>query len=144
MWAAGRPAMRGAARGGRAKAPSGLPGPAGRGRRSHFEFRYRQSWAADAGARLHLNFLCDGGAGHEGCSEETARHIWVTGGCLAFPSLARRRLHKKYARGGGLLSVEGEINCASACECSFFCVATDVSLGIPVLLYRPWLSLIHI
>ena len=71
--------MRGAARGGRAKALSGLPGPAGRGRRSHFEFRYRQSWAADAGARLHLNFLCDSGAGHEGCSEETARHIWVTG-----------------------------------------------------------------
>ena len=78
--------MRGAARGGRAKALSGLPGPAGRGRRSHFEFRYRQSWAADAGARLHLDFLCDSGAGHEGCSEETARHIWVTGGCLAFPS----------------------------------------------------------
>ena len=74
--------------GGRANALSGLPGPAGRGRRSHFEFRYRQSWAADAGARLHLDFLCDGGAGHEGCSEETARHIWFTRGCLAFPSLS--------------------------------------------------------
>ena len=80
--------MRGAARGGRAKALSGLPGRPARGRRSHFEFRYRQSWAADAGARLHLDFLCDSGAGHEGCSEETARHIWVTGGCLAFPSLS--------------------------------------------------------
>jgi hypothetical protein len=124
-------------RGGRAKALSGLPGAAGRGRRSHFEFRYRQSWAADAGARLHLDFLCDGGAGHEGCSEETARHIWVTGGCLAFPSLARRRLHKKYARGGGLLSVEGEIICASARECSFFCVTTDVSRRIVLGLLSP-------
>ena len=78
--------MRGAARGGRAKALSGLPGPAGRGRRSHFEFRLSTNWAADAGARLHLDFLCDSGAGHEGCGEETARHVWVTGGCLAFPS----------------------------------------------------------
>ena len=50
---------------------------------------------------------------------------------------ARRRLHKKYAEGGGLLSVEGEINCASACECSFFCVATDVSLGIVLGLLSP-------
>ena len=99
VWAAGRPAMRGAARGGRAKALSGLPGPAGRGRRSHFEFRYRQSWAADAGARLHLDFLCDGGAGHEGCSEETARHIWVTRGCLAFPSLSPATSAQKICRG---------------------------------------------
>ena len=75
---------------------AGAPGP-----RAPLVFRVSLStkWAADAGARLHLDFLCDGGAGHEGCSEETARHIWVTGGCLAFPSLARRRLHKKYARG---------------------------------------------
>ena len=91
--------MRGAARGGRAKALSGLPGPAGRGRRSHFEFRYRQSWAADAGARLHLDFLCDSGAGHEGCSEETARHIWVTGGSLAFPSLSPATSAQKICRG---------------------------------------------
>ena len=32
--------------------------------------------------------------------------------------------------GGGLLSVEGEIICASARECSFFCVAKDVSRRI--------------
>ena len=73
-------------RGGRANALSGLPGRPGRGRRSYFEFRLSTKWAADAGARLHLDFLCDSGAGHEGCGEDTARHVWVTGGCLAFPS----------------------------------------------------------
>ena len=51
--------------------------------------------------------------------------------------LARRRLHKKYAEGGGLLSVEGEIICASARECSFFCVATDVSRRIVLGLLSP-------
>ena len=130
MWAAGRPAMRGAARGGWAKAPSGLPGPAGRGRRSHFEFRYRQSWAADAGARLHLDFLCDSGAGHEGCGEETARHVWVTGGCLAFPSNKPGDVcTKNMPRAAVCCPLRGKF-CAWARERSFFCVATDVSRRI--------------
>ena len=62
---------------------AGAPGP-----RAPLVFRVSLSTklAADAGARLHLDFLCDSGAGHEGCGEETARHVWVTGGCLAFPS----------------------------------------------------------
>ena len=45
---------------------------------------------------------------------------------------------KNMPEGGGLLSVGGEIICASARECSFFCVTTDVSLGTPGLLSRPW------
>ena len=36
-----------------------------------------------------------------------------------------------------MLSVEGEIICASARECSFFCVATDVSRGIVLGLLSP-------
>ena len=81
------------------KGPERAAGPSGPRAPLVFRVSLSTKWAADAGARLHLDFLCDSGAGHEGCSEETARHIWVTGGCLAFPSLARRRLHKKYARG---------------------------------------------
>ena len=36
-----------------------------------------------------------------------------------------------------MLSVEGEIICASARECSFFCVATDVSRRIVLGLLSP-------
>ena len=70
------------------KGPERAAGPSGPRAALVFRVSLSTKWAADAGARLHLDFLCDSGAGHEGCSEETARHIWVTGGCLAFPSLS--------------------------------------------------------
>ena len=130
--------MRGAARGGRAKALSGLPGPAGRRRRSHFEFRYRQSWQRTL-ARASIWTSCATAAQATRAAARRPRAIFgLLGAASRSLPEARRRLHKKYAEGGGLLSVEGEIICASARECSFFCVATDVSLGIPGLLSRPW------
>ncbi len=129
--------MRGAARGGRAKALRGLPGPAARGRRSHFEFRYRQSWQRTL-ARASIWTSCATAAQATRAAARRPRAIFgLLGGCLAFPSKARRRLHKKYAEGGGLLSVEGEIIYASARECSFFCVATDVSRRLVLGLLSP-------
>ena len=72
VWAAWRCGRRGCSLGPAAraasgtKAHSGCRGAAGAARISSFVIDI--FWAAtDAGARLHLDFLCDGGAGHEGC-----------------------------------------------------------------------------